>query len=359
MTIPHKRIKSAPIGGKTGLQAKLYPNGEITIYKPRTFVQDPLPKDWKYDTAGLWCACMRAYGTVAPALAAGLVPLGSSTHPIFNRSSETQSERDSVMGSPRTRKGLKGITARGSKIVRNAAYLLQKTATRQRCVFATCTVPSLEIEQMEVIHQNFAQVVRIYRRSLTRILQANGLSGKSVTVVEVQEKRYERTGQPVMHIHTVFCGKTGAGRWAVTIEDHDAIWSHALSSVIRKKLPKCSCACNLQRVKKSAESYLGKYLTKGTSVVSKIVADGFIGWLPKHWYFCTRELRRDIDRNTRRVDSMAYWLNDIAELKSAQVWMWHRDVVLEMNDGHKITIARYGKLLPAMNNSLHEYFASQ
>lgn len=284
-------------------------------------------------------------------------PLGLSPLRNFDKALSANNDGDSVADKPVIRYGKNGITTLGARRVRNAAFLLERDYGRSRCVFATCTVPSLPIEQMRCLHEGWHKVVDAYRRKLTRLLKENGLSCESVTVVEVQEKRYQRTGIPVLHIHTVFCGKDRSGKWILSPEAHDEMWRTSLAVVVGDAIPEVSSACNLQRVKKSAEGYLGKYMTKGSKLIRALVRDGFEGWLPKQWFACSRSLTRRINDETRDIGEFAEWLNDVAEEEGRDIWLWHRNIRIELPSGDKITIARYGKLSIRQIAEIHAYYS--
>ena len=71
---------------------------------------------------------------------------------------------------------------------------------------------------------------------------------------------------------------------------------------------------------------------------------GFQGWLPKQWWAMNRSLAQRIDNETRKIDDLAEWLNDVADVERRDIWEWFHDVRIEMRSGDKITIARFGKL---------------
>lgn len=347
-----------PLPGRTCLRSKLYPNGECAIWKEKTYK----PRDvHSYSSDGftpsiltLWAECGNPLSWVDEKVAA----LGSSPLPNFDKVESGEGEAVAAEHETPVRYGAHGITPYGARRVRNGAHLLERGRQKSVAVFATCTVPALPLEDMQLIHENWHKVVETYRRKLTRKLRDKGLSGESVTVSEVQEKRYERTGFPVLHIHTVFRGKTAAGAWAVSTKEHDQMWYDALSYGARNAIPSVRSSCNLQRVKKSAEGYLGKYMSKGTKVVAKLVADGFCGWLPKQWWAMSRTLAARIDQETRDIGEFAEWLNDVADAEGASVWLWHRDVQIEMRSGDKITIARYGRLHIRQVAEIQAYYSS-
>lgn len=341
-----------PIGGHNGLRARLYPNGECVIFKPRAFQMEPMAPAHEYDEAGLYCACMRAYGGLGILALCMPQALGLSPLRNFDKLLEPGAPTNEGVPSVVKRYGVHGITSSGARVVRNAAHLIESEGGKGRAVFATCTVPSLPMEAMRILHEKWHKVVELYRLGVKRVLTDNDLSGELITVSEVQEKRYERTGIPVLHIHSLFIGKSRSGRWAISTKDHDRIWTRVIAHVVGTDHFDASACCNLQRVKKSCEGYIGKYMTKGSKCVRKMCADGFTGWLPKQWWSCARTLRARVNAQTRDIDSMAEWLNDMADEKSGDVWLWHRDVSIEMRDGCDITIARYGRLTPQQTTQI-------
>lgn len=362
--IPQK-TSGSPIGGRTEYECKVYPNGEAVVWRPRR-VKIAMPKPKRSDfEKGRHQALVSLYFQCPEVLRAGGVLLGLSLLPNFDRLLEPVPQAASggdtkplVDGDVLLSKGRNGITSFGARMVRNGAHLIERSGGRHRTVFSTCTVPDLPIEQMSVIHQNWNKVVEIYRLGLRRALEAKGLSGESVTVSEVQEKRYERTGIPVLHIHSVFIGKTASGQWAITTEHHDRLWRSALQVASGVEIEAISAACNLQRVKKSAEGYIGKYMTKGAKSVSAMVERGFSGWVPKQWWNMSRSLRRRIDVETRTPHDLACWLYEAAEEEGSKVWDYHRDVLLEMDCGRTLIVARYGRLSIRTMAQVQEYYSS-
>lgn len=326
------------------VRAKLYPNGECVIYKQKKQGMKPVERPSRLGSEWLFLWLNRSAHSYLGMPVAWLCAMGLSHLPNFDKRLKPVPPGDSTDDKGRERYGKKGITAYGARRVRCACHLLEQGTGKHRVVFATATIPSLPVEQMATLHERWSQVVDAYRRKLTRLLKQNGLTGEIVTVVEVQEKRYQATGIPVLHIHSAFVGKAGGRTWVVTPELHDQFWRDSLGIALGSEVPKLRSACNLQRVKKSTEGYLGKYMTKGSKVVAQMIADGFDRWLPKQWWSCSRTLSQRIDEQTRDVTDIAEWLNDVAEIEGCGIWVYHRDVFLEFEDGHKFRIARYGRL---------------
>lgn len=336
---------------QTDWEAKVYPNGEAVIWKARKGnTEVGAQSDAAYEAWGLarlfWFQWCNRRASWSEAVLLGLLFLRN-----FDRVETGGPRRDSDSGSPCevaghavARKGLKGITSYGARNVRNAAYLIEQDGGGLRTVFATCTVPSLPYEEMEVIHQRWHKVVEIYRLYLGRVLRDNNLSGESVTVSEIQEKRYQKSGLPILHIHTVFVGMRSDGKWAVTRECHDDIWRRALNVAGGLDLKAVPVSCQLKPVRKSAEGYISKYMSKGSKVVQAMVDAGFRGWMPKQWWNMSRSMRTRIDSETMRPNDIAKWLYIAAEEECRSVWKYHRDILVEFIDGKTMVIAKTGRL---------------
>lgn len=343
------------LGGGNGLKVRLYPNGECTVYKPKSFKVAPRVRMPSEHITAVRMAFLRLCCTDLTLAEKLACALGLSPLPIFDRNSvEDAKTADSNISTDtgRARKGLTGITSHGARVVRNAAYLLQRKHGRAGLAFATVTVPSLPMEQMRELHERWHKVVELYRLRIRRCIESHGLAGEIVTVSEIQEKRYERTGLPVLHLHSVFRSLTRTGQWIVSIEKHDQIWRDVLSSVLKVEISEVPASCNIQRVKKSASAYLGKYMSKGGKVVRSLVHTELSGWIPKHWWNCSRSLRSAIDQETRFPHALGDWLEYAASSESSGVWDWHKTVEIEMDDGQMIAIARYGRLSVAMNKKI-------
>lgn len=343
-----QREQNRVYGGKTGLRVQVYPNGECTVFKPKTMKVEPMAPEPVLDPWALGPFLLALWGRIPPEVLRGLVPLGLSPHPYFDKGVQAPDGLVCVIPSFKVKRGLKGITPFGARMVRNAAHLIQQVGRGGRVVFATATVPGLPMQDMRVLHENWHKVVELYRLGLRRALQADGLSGESVTVSEIQKERHERTGIPVLHLHTLFVGRRHSAGWAISTEQHDRLWRNAIAAVLHGPIENFPSSCKMERVKYSAEGYIGKYMTKGGKVVGKIVEAGYARWMPKQWWNCSRTLRARIDNQTRRPDELGDWLAQAAKEEGGDVWKWHRVVEIEMGEGEKVAMALYGRLRPGV-----------
>lgn len=356
------------VGSKFPRAVRVYPNGEAVIWRNKIKKSAPLFSPEYKEGALFRMACWQLYMENADALRAASLFMGLSlvsnfdklTNPTgsvlplndFDREQDALwffgETSDDIAPTPKSalRHGLRGIPRAAARIVRNAAYLLQKKAGRQNLTFATVTVPTMPIEQMRVLHENWAKAVELYRLGLRRALQHKHLSGETVGVSEIQEERCKRTGLPVLHLHTVFQGRLPYDRWAITTATHDKIWRNAVRAVVPSALISFKSAANLQEVLTSAANYLGKYISKGVASVEQVVRQGMADWLPRQWWNITRTLRAAVDAETVRADGLAEDMLRAAQRDDKVVWLFHGSVTIDIGGMTDYWVATYGRLTP-------------
>lgn len=326
---------------KSGLQAKLWPNGEVSLHYPKKLKLETVRDTQKRSEDSLNACLIRAYG-VAGALDARK-RLGLSNVSNFDKQPKIT-----------PRYGLKGITSKGKRAVRNACYLLEKETARRFLTFATVTLPELEYHQMLIVHMNWNKVVEAYRREVRRELIKQGLSGEIIGVTEIQPKRWEKTGLPVLHCHFVWHGRNRGVDWAVGTQRHDEIWKSAVLSVVPNVIADFSSAANMQPVKKSAENYLSKYMSKGGASVAAVVSAGLSDLLPRQWWSCSRSLSRRIANQLRIFSSGAGWLMSRAMMKESDFFQYFVSIDVPGKTGDLITVGYYGKLTEATNQLVRQ-----
>ncbi len=327
---------------KSGVQAKLWPNGEISFHLPKRMKELPLVRKGPMENRSIWAWWIAAKGLGSAVQQALLMGLSNVTN--FDKKPRRQS-----------RSGLRGITSLGGHRVRNACYLLTREAGKHRLSFSTVTVPNLSEKHMVKLHLRWHEVIDRYRLLLSRQLISAGLTGEIVGVSEVQEKRYDRAGFPVLHAHFIFVGCMSRGGWIITPDRHDYIWRKSLESVLSIRLSSVSAACKLQPVRKDAAGYLGKYMSKGTSAVASAVADGFEWALPKQWWNCSRSLSKRMSKQIRNFTEGVPWLIAQAVARNADIWAFYKVVTIEMPDGELVDVGSYGKLSPEANGTVRRF----
>lgn len=218
------------------------------------------------------------------------------------------------------RRGLKGITSYGSRMVRNSAFLLQKRFGGRKLSFVTCTIPGSPEMTLKVA-RSWAEIVRRYYSQLRKALLDNGLCPVIVGVTEIQPKRFARTGGMPLHLHLVFQGAIEDSRWVFTPNFFAELWSRVVGSVVPEmKSQSFASSTNVQRVKKSAEGYLGKYISKGSGDIAELLekTPHLAEFLPSTWYNLTSEARNLVKQNTKygpgvgeRLERWSTWTDSL------------------------------------------------
>lgn len=230
------------------------------------------------------------------------------------------SERgDGVSGLPigssnlpkRHRRGVKGITSHGKKVVRNAASLLQRKFGKNRLSFLTLTLPGMADEDLSLICDDWSRITKVFVQKLKRRLLSCGLSGGIVGVTEIQEGRLRSGGGFALHLHLVFQGAKRPYQWEVSPCEFREMWASVLESVVpRERWSDARALENVKSIRFSVDGYLGKYISKGCKSISECrEIDPDIS-LPSAWWFCTYELRREVLKDVCYVSerSAAYLL---------------------------------------------------
>lgn len=244
-------------------------------------------------------------------------------------------------------RGLKGITSYGRKMVRNGAYLLEKRFGRKNLSFLTLTLPSLSEESWQSVCENWGEVVRVFSQWLNRRLERNGLPSFTVSCTELQEERSTRTGEPALHLHALFVGRTNSGKWALTPRDVRGAWQRAVAKWLSPADADVSFSSSerLESVRKSASGYMGKYMSKGLSAVASVSSKTTEFTLPHTWYNLSAPLRKWVLSNVIVLNNdEAQWLAT-EELGITSWLMSYRRTVKIPNGTHKgMPIAVVGTL---------------
>ena len=192
---------------------------------------------------------------------------------------------------PRSRKGLRGIRPRAKCAVRSAVKLMEDLYGIERLFLGTVTVPPLTEAELLTLNQSWSSVVKSFKIAVRRALLAAGMPEEMVIVTEVQPKRYSRTGRVYLHLHFVIVNRAYQGAaWALQRSDLNRIWLTTLSNKLNRPVS-AAAACQLDPCRKSATNEIGKYLSKGGSIIEKIKLDGKAEFLPQSWHSITKGLR--------------------------------------------------------------------
>lgn len=321
---------------------RCWENGEFGLACSKTFKLEPSlvpPRTPAQIERAEWIKnLIEVHGADAVLEYYGFNPLGSSTVPKTHRDQK---------------RGLNGITPYGSRLVRNACLRLERENPKDRLSFATFTLPDVSVRESVILAQNWAQIVRVFIQRLRRHLIASGLTGEIVGATEIQEKRMQRDGIVALHLHLVFLGRHRKQTWAGTPELYRQFWRETIEPYLFEDSDQYNWSAveNIVRVKQSAQSYLGKYLSKGVKSVGKAAEEFGTEALPTAWYTITNTLRSRVHLYQSHLSGdRAKVLLDHCCDKDSDVFVYRRPIELKSDSGRPIFIGWYGKLKPEWVN---------
>lgn len=247
---------------------------------------------------------------------------------------------------PKAQRGLKGISRLGARTVRNGAFLLERRYSVGNLTFLTCTLPRVDDCAEFRAGAEWSEIVRIFLQGVTRLLKAAGLPPSYVGCTEIQESRMAKFGGLPLHLHVVFPGRAPYKSWAIGCEQFRAVWRRAVVA----RCPEFSevsfaSSVDAQAVKRSAEGYLGKYMSKGVGTLAKILAEdpGMAEFIPRSWWCCSMNLKRAIGRRIVGGTTSARRLIRDVRSKDSRVG-FSAVVEVTMPDGVSMPVAIIGKL---------------
>lgn len=263
----------------------------------------------------------------------------------FVSTSESPLLVKSLKSSPKKRGayGRHGITRFGRRFVKNAAILLQRRYGKRRLGFATATLPDMDYDTLNTINGSLSEIIRRFYQKLRRKYKKRGREFIYVGVVEIQEKRFQRTRLPVPHLHFVFLAKDriSTGYTCHTPEFYRA-WNESVNEILVKSgkakimgIGRHRGSVKLESVRASASSYLGKYISKGCTVVKSMQEAGFDKF-PKQWWNASMQMKKMFRDSIIRIDAMfakALFYNLEYFLEEGQVtWARFIDVCIAGED---------------------------
>ena len=221
-------------------------------------------------------------------------PLGSSL--------PSNSHRDVDAGNPK--RGQKGITSYGKKVLKNAVWRMQRLYGKRSLSFVTLTLPSITFEESWYVSSNWSEILRVFYQKVVRRLELHGLPRVYAGCTELQPKRSNREEHPALHIHFVVVGRwRSRGAWALSPLDFRTMWMDSVKPYLQGKYS-WDAVENVQMVKKDVSAYLGKYISKGVCVGNP-PDPMYTGWsLPTSWYNVSLGLRQWVTGNIRRHPSL-------------------------------------------------------
>jgi hypothetical protein len=246
-----------------------------------------------------------------------LLPKQDAGSPTFIGADLTGWEAETKLIDPRqpfqrrAPKGHRGIPPYGTKMVKNGCHALEAMYGLDRLGLLTLTLPS-HPTYLPLWCEQWAEILRKFNQELQRELDRRGAPSHLIGVTEIQTKRSDREGYCIPHLHVVMVawdGKSyqprakGAKRLRKKIfylshREIQSIFQRVLLNEVRRitetepEVEGTKPRISIEAIKKTAEGYLGKYLSKGAKDVKKYLdADPNRTDIPSHWWHCTKALR--------------------------------------------------------------------
>jgi hypothetical protein len=204
----------------------------------------------------------------------------------------------------RRKRGQGGITTLGSRSIRSGAFLMQKKFGKARLALLTLTMPSFGDRQdiVYLLCAEWSVLINRFLEAVDREYEKKcGRRFSYVGCTEIQEERYEKYGHPCPHLHIVYVSCDKPRRWIISADRFREIWKRIIDNRIKALInedfsdnPISQGRIECEAIKKSAEGYIAKYLSKGVDVCGRIVEDGLSDLLPSAWWHCSLVLKRAV-----------------------------------------------------------------
>lgn len=257
----------------------------------------------------------------------------------------------------------KAQTTYSKRMVRNCIAKLERDHGKQNLAFATYTLPDLGEAEMKLLIENWGNITHRLMEEIGRDQARVGIRPVQVYVNEIQESRYQESGVVAPHIHVVFQSrKSRYQAYAISKERNTIIWNRVLSNALGREVQAPSGA-RIEQVKKSAEGYMSKYMSKGGQLAKRLIEEGNINSLPKQWWGATLTLRQWVKSNIRlfTLESESFIKSHYKQFEenlknSPFTWLYvHRIKLLEPHGEEiEIPVAILGKIKPDWINSISQ-----
>ena len=339
---------------------RLWPNGEFTLGYSFLGEESDKVEDWAWtDGAGGlgadelderleclhgWLDCVQRVNELDSAIALQILTLSNASYP-------------EICKIP-LKRGLKGLTGYGAKMVRSGCFLLEEKLGKEDCVMITLTVPTMGRTGRRTLALRWGQVTNELVKRLTLKLGLAGRTPAVIGCVEIQTARLEKYGQAYLHLHVVCPAHSNTGgRWAIDVDDLRTWWGKCLERHTGSSLPHLP-RVETAIVKKSVEGYLGKYLSKGTGDdLESFIEDLGSDCIPAQWWFASAPMKAAIKRGTATgrncgalLDSL---VNHLLEEGTGAGFEYIRHVDCDFN-GFPVTVGYVGRLTPSLRSEVFD-----
>lgn len=316
---------------------KLYPNGEFGVSRLKEMPSEPPRRDFLRGAFSL--NVQRIVKTLGIEMAIFLMEEGLKAKPTLTSSNVANSH-----SSPESvRRGLRGLTRHGGRLLRNAAFLLEGDCERKLTSFLTVTIPPITVEESFVIGEAWADLTKVLHQRIRRHLAAAGLPGEIFGCTEIQGDRFDSSGIVALHLHWVFQGRHRGTTWAITPLEVSEWWRGQLENLLGRRLlypPRVE----MTPVQKSVQGYIAKYVSKGGLYIQTYIDQGHSRAIPSSWYLISEKMRNRIKQGTVQSYSLAENIVSLCDRAVDGVFVWMKKIGIQMADGYTLTVGYAGRL---------------
>ena len=260
-----------------------------------------------------------------------------------------------------TQRGELGITDYGRRMLRNGVHILKERFPNHPLTLATLTLPPLQTSDRRELSGSWGSAVHQTLQWVQRELKRKGLPPLVLSCSEIQPSRLETEGGAYLHLHLVWVNppRRSAG-WGVSSERLRAFWDDLLRRVTGlDDLPTANI--DLQWARGDISRELSKYLSKGSSVLSKAAEDLGVENLPRTWWNMSKALRDMIKSAILVGHPVGQLLLEWIEFDRGQgeegLFLWVRDIYAEIDD-RRVQLGTTGQLTPDLNREAHSLLVS-
>lgn len=214
---------------------------------------------------------------------------------------------------PRKRRGAKGITSYGKKMLKSAGSEINRLFPQHRVTLGTLTIPPLTRQQRIQMVEQWPQFVRQLIQRLSRRLKARGLPEVVALCSEVQPERLKESGQAYLHLHVLWLNQPGKkGNWTIHPRGL-AVWTSKFWSPRLGLDPSSYFNVDVKRVRGQAARYLAKYLSKGSDDIAAASEDWGEGVGLKTWWNLSQAARKMVKDAVLSGDAVGALLDSVLQ----------------------------------------------
>lgn len=249
---------------------------------------------------------------------------------------------DAPKNHKRKKRGTSGLTGYARKMLRNCAWALARKVQKYDLGMITTTLPPMLPEDEVKAVNAWGEIMRQFTQWLHRRVKAAGGIPWVVGCCEIQESRQSDFGGLPLHSHLLLHTRVG-GRYVFSPSDIQSKWKETVLRVSGIEMAYVwDASTRIETVKKSAEHYLAKYISKGVSNPGQLMRES--GYeAPKNWWYAVGGMKKAIKGMVRLLSAAdsgyLYWLWQNAEYGL----VYRYDVAVELS-GSSVPVAWVGKL---------------